>query len=106
MLTCTPLNLASLAAKASSLALKSLSLCSSSSLVDPVLVVGALPSPLAVSCESREKVESFDWDVNGLEGWAAEEASNGFESRGWGGSNGFCWRAVLVSLQSFVLPSR
>ena len=49
LLTCTPLNLASFAAKASSLALKSLSLCSSSSLVAPVRVVGALPSPLAVS---------------------------------------------------------
>ena len=42
-------------------------------------------------------MESLAWDVNGFEGWAAEEASNGFESRGWGGSNGFCWRAILVS---------
>ena len=82
LFTWTPLSLASFAAKASSLALRSRSLCSSCSLVAPELVVGALPSPRAVSCESREKVESLAWDVNGFEGWAAEDASNGFESRG------------------------
>jgi hypothetical protein len=32
--------------------------------------------------------------VNGFWGWAPEDASNGLASRGWGGSKGFCWRAV------------
>jgi hypothetical protein len=66
LLTWTPLSLASLAASASSLALKSLSLASSSCCVAPDLVVFERPNPLAVSCESREKVESFAWEVNGF----------------------------------------
>jgi hypothetical protein len=68
LLTCCPLNLASFAARASSLALKSLSLASSCSRVAPEVVVFDLPRPRAVSCESSENVESLVGDVNGFWG--------------------------------------
>ena len=49
---------------------------------------GPEPRPRSVSCESREKAESFGWE-KGFE-VEPEGLSKGLESRGWG-SNGFWW---------------